>query len=125
MMINGSHNVCILFIPQHCVQCKGPYNDNCNFCDKSHSTCASNSSSSTSYSCSNCTSPTSFPITSDYEDAFFKNTNNDTTSSSTSGTTNGSTASGTSDVSDSAAADPTDDAYHNIHCASPIKGMVL
>ena len=40
----------------------------------------------------------------------------------TTGTTNGRTASGTSDVGDSAAADPTDDAYHNNYCASLFKG---
>ena len=91
-------------------------------------TAGNSTSSSTSNSCSNSNSPTSFPITSDCEDALFKSANNDaTTSSFTSGTTNddGSTASGTSgdDVDDSAAADPTDptdptahdDAYHTYH----------
>ena len=69
------------------------------------------------------------PITSDFEDEFYKSANNATTTGSfTSGTTNddGSTASGTSgdDVDDSAAANPTDptdptannDANHTIHC---------
>ena len=65
MMINGSHNVCILFIPQHCVQCKEAETFVIIVIARvlaSNGTCNSTGDSS-SNSCSNRISPTSFPFT--------------------------------------------------------------